>query len=130
MQTVALPSTCSFKRAQEQGAKAPLVVTKSLHTSNVADAVLELREILSCSSCLSRISAVQVLAGVRSVYTSLPNTVAQGEASYAQLPPLDGLCRRLQAMPLPAVEAQDGSENPWHLHPCLRGIDGAKGDSL
>lgn len=53
---------------EEQGAKAPLVVTKSLHTSNVADAVL---------------------AGVRSVYTSLPNTVAQGEA-----------------MPLPAVEAQ------------------------
>jgi len=66
-QAVLVTESCRYV-CEEQGAKAPLVVTKSLHTSNVADAVL---------------------AGVRSVYTSLPNTVAQGEA-----------------MPLPAVEAQ------------------------
>lgn len=66
-QAVLVTESCRYV-CEEQGAKAPQVVTKSLHTGSVADAVL---------------------AGVRSVYTSLPNTVAQGED-----------------MPLPAVEAQ------------------------
>ncbi|CAE7219803.1 unnamed protein product [Symbiodinium sp. CCMP2592] len=66
-QAVLVTESCRYI-CEEQGAKAPQIVTKSLHTGSLADAVL---------------------AGVRSVYTSLPNTVAQGEA-----------------MPLPAVEAQ------------------------
>ncbi|CAE7353541.1 unnamed protein product [Symbiodinium natans] len=74
-QAVLVTDSCHYT-CEEQGAPAPKVVTKSLHTGTVADAVL---------------------AGVRSVYASLPNAVAEGE---------DMPARQVQQ-----VEAQASSES-------------------
>ena len=98
---------------QEKGASAAQVVTKTMHTGSVADAVWRPRDIQvhasdphEASEQSASFVMAQVLAGVRSVYASLPSSIAQGEVRAATSPSSElAVPRRLHPEAMPRLEA-------------------------